>query len=240
MKVRPPDPETARRYLLRFTGWQLYHETERLPGLSSPELFGNERPLELDVGCGTGEYICHLAQSDPQANFVGVDLHLKSLHKAVKRAAEAGLGNIKFICADFRQMYPLLRPASLRAVYLHFPDPGIKPRYRKRRLFNERFLEEMHRAVAPGGKLSLVTDDEDYFRQMLELIERDRRWRRTHEEPYLTGFNPPVKSRFQRMWERRGRTIYRFELVRPSKDSIFSRTQPGMGTARPSSAEKET
>jgi len=50
---------------------------------------------------------------------------------------------------------------------------------------------------------------------MLELIERDGRWRRAHEEPYLTGFDPPVKSRFQKMWERRGRTIYRFELVRP-------------------------
>lgn len=212
MNVKEPDEATAEKYLSRFTGYELYHDPDSLPRLDSPSLFGNEHPLELEVGCGTGEFLCSLAEGEPGVNFVGVDLHLKSLYRAVEISSDAGLGNVRFIVADFRQMYPLLVPDSLRAVYLHFPDPGMKPRYRRRRIFDERFLDEMSQAIVPGGHLSLVTDDEDYFRWMLCLIEDEPRWRRVHEEPYLTSFEPAVKSRFQMMWEGRGRRVFRFEL----------------------------
>lgn len=221
MKVSEPDAQTAERYFLRVPGREIYERPESLPGLASASLFGDDRPLEMEVGCGSGEFLCSLAAGSPGRNFVGVDVHLKSLYKGIESAAEAGLENIKFVSVDFRQAYPLLVPDSLDAVYLHFPDPGVKARDRKRRIFDRRFLDEMHRAVARGGYMSLVTDDEDYFGGMLALIEGDARWARTHEEPYLTGFEAEVKSRFQRMWERRGRTVYRFELrnEKPETDS---------------------
>ncbi|MGH3087668.1 MAG: tRNA (guanosine(46)-N7)-methyltransferase TrmB [Rubrobacteraceae bacterium] len=221
MKVRAPDAATAEKCLLRFSGWDLHNDPDSLPKLTSRNLFGDDKPLEMEVGCGSGEYLCHLARKGKETNFVGLDLHLKSLFKGIEAASEEGLENVKFISVDFRQAYPLFAADSLWAVYLHFPDPGIKTRHRRKRIFDERFLEEMGRAVIPGGAMSLVTDDEDYFRWMLRLIEGDGRWTRTHTEPYLTGFEPEVKSRFQRMWERRGRQVFRFELQNkkpPAKD----------------------
>lgn len=212
MKVVEPDAATAEKYFLRISGRDIYERPGELPRLTSRSLFGNGAPLEMEVGCGGGEFLCHLAGESPGTNFVGLDVHLKSLHKGVEAASEMDLGNIKFVSVDFRQAYPLFARDSVSAVYLHFPDPGMKARDKKRRIFDESFLDEMSRAVVVGGKISLVTDDEDYFERMLALVEKEERWARTHDEPYLVGFEPGVKSRFQTLWEGRGRTVYRFEL----------------------------
>ena len=212
MKVVEPDAATAGKYFLRVSGGDLHNDPDSVPRLTSLSLFGDDAPLEMEVGCGSGEFLCSLAESRPDTNFIGLDVHLKSLHKSIEAASEARLGNIKFVSVDFRQAYPLFVPDSLDTVYLHFPDPGMKARDKKRRIFDGRFLDEMHRAVVAGGKMSLVTDDEDYFGRMLGLIEKEKRWTRTHGEPHLVGFEPKVKSRFQTLWERRGKKVYRFEL----------------------------
>jgi tRNA (guanine-N7-)-methyltransferase len=209
---RIPDEETARKYLLHLSGWQLYHETCSLPRITSADLFGNDQPLELEVGCGTGEYLCSLAHQDPNVNFVGIDYHLRSLHTAVDTASRLGLDNILLVKANFTLMYPLLEPTSLRSIYLHFPDPNMEPKFRKRRIFSERFLDEAHRALVPGGRLSVMTDHREFFFEMLALAERDERWRRMHRERYLVGFEPRVKSRYQRIWEGHGIPTLRFEL----------------------------
>jgi tRNA (guanine-N7-)-methyltransferase len=211
---RIPDEETARKYLLHLSGRQLYHETCSLPRITSSHLFGNDRPLELEVGCGTGEYLCSLAEHEPGTNFIGVDFHLRSLYTAIDTASRLDLENILFVKANFTLMYPLLEPASLRSIYLHFPDPNMEPKFRKHRIFSQRFLDHAHRALVPGGRLSVMTDHREYFFEMLAIAEPDRRWRRTHEERYLVGFEPRVKSRFQRIWEGHGIPTLRFELAR--------------------------
>jgi tRNA (guanine-N7-)-methyltransferase len=70
----------------------------------------------------------------------------------------------------------------------------------------------MRSALIPGGTISAVTDKEELFRDMLALIERDTRYEKTHPERYLTGFEPPVKSRYQAYWEKHGLQVYRFEV----------------------------
>lgn len=170
----------------------------------------------MDVGCGTGESLCSLAGEDPETNFVGVELHQKSLHRAVEIAASDKLENILFVSADFHLLYPLLASESLRAVYLHFPDPGMKRRHEKRRIFSEKFLDRMHHALERNGRISVMSDHEEYFFGMLDLSEKDSRYERTHRERYLTGGRASgARSRFQRKWEdSHGRRALRFELAK--------------------------
>lgn len=214
-RAEAPDDRTAEQYLLRLPGRQLHHHPESAPSVDSPHLFDNARPLELEIGCGDGDFLCFLAARDPGANFVGVELHPGSLHRAVATAATRGLDNIRFLQADFTRLYPLLAPAALRAVYLHFPDPNLRTKFRKRRIFSVRFLDHVHAALEPGGRLSVMTDHRDYFLEMLRLAEADPRWEKAHDERYLVGFEPGVKSRFQRLWEGYGLATLRFELRKP-------------------------
>jgi len=213
-KESAPDALTAAKYLRTMSGKRLHQDPSGLPRISSSGLFGNDRPLELEIGCGSGEYLCSLARHNPATNFVGLEVRTKSLHEAVATAALDALDNIIFVRVDVRQLGSRFVPGSLRAVYLHYPDPITRPKFEKRRIFTQRFLDQMHVALTDLGRLSVITDLESYLLEMLELAEHDDRWQKTHDERYLVGFEPETKSRFQRLWEKHGLPTLRFELVK--------------------------
>jgi tRNA (guanine-N7-)-methyltransferase len=213
-KVPTPDERTSARYLLELPGDRLYRDPRAFPKICSVSLLGNEKPMEMEIGCGSGEFLCSLAEKDRETNFVGVEVKQKSVHEAVATAASIDLDNVLLLRANFRLLYPLLIPNSLRAVYLHFPDPNTRPKFRKRRIFSSHFLDEMHTAMTPGGRISVMTDHGGSFAEMLELAESDERWEKAHEERYLVGFGAVSRSRYQRIWEGHGIPTLRFELVK--------------------------
>lgn len=223
LKTRVPDPELTRKYLLHYTANELYCNPHQFPPICAGAIFAEGKPgeaeatsetgdleagkrancpLELEIGCGTGEYLCALAQKDPTTNFVGIDKSLKMLYLGVELAGRMGLDNIKFIEADVHLLYPLLVPDALRAVYLHFPEPYGRPKIRRmRRIFTPHFLDHMARTLQPAGLLSVVSDDEVFFLEMLAIVEQDSRFAKIHVSRYLEGLETEVKSRFQRIWE---------------------------------------
>ncbi len=211
-KAQTLDEHIIGRYLLSYLPTILYHNWQTLPGITAQDLFGNDRALELEIGCGSAEFLCSLAEKYPNTNFVGIDISGRSLLKSVEMADTSALRNIKFINADFHLMYPLLHPESLSAVYLHFPDPHLKPRCQKRRLLNEICLDVLFTAMVNGALLSVMTDVEAFFMEMLQLIEQDARFKKSHSQRYLVGFEPAVKSHFQRLWEQHGESVFRFEV----------------------------
>lgn len=212
IRAHAPNERDIEKYLLRWRTQDLYAEPEEFPRLTAEGLFGTPGLLSLEIGCSTGEYLCSLAREHPERLFVGVDINLKSLEVATGNAAAQSLENILFIKAPMQWLYPLMLPGSLEAVYVHFPDPSLRPKYRKRQLLNEAFMDNMHRALVPEGTLSLVTDNAELFEGLLELVEADRRFEKTHSERYLLGFEPEVKSRYQLYWEQHGIPIKRVEI----------------------------
>jgi tRNA (guanine-N7-)-methyltransferase len=210
--LREPDRATAEKYLRVWKSGDLYNRSDTFPRLTSEQLFGNHLPLELEIGCSTGEYLCSLAASNPSRNFIGIEINLKSLYMAVQNASQRGLENVLFIKAPVQNTYSLMPPDSIYAVYLHFPDPSLHPKYRKRKFLTQTFLDKMHAALVPGGILSFVTDKEELFHEVLPLLEGGPHFEKTHEARYLLGFEPAVKSRYQLYWERHGGTIFRVEL----------------------------
>jgi len=211
-RFQPPDPRAIERYLRFFSSKELFWNPAMFPPIDSPHLFSDHLPLQLEIGCGTADFLCALALENPGTNFVGVDVSSKPLFKAIRTAEAHALPNIKFIKGDFKRMYPLLTADALQAVYLHFPDPHMRQRFRKRRVVSPGFLDEINRALAPGGRLSITTDHHEFFMEMLALIEQDVRFAKTHAERYLIGFEAPAKSQFQRIWERHGLPTLRVEL----------------------------
>jgi tRNA (guanine-N7-)-methyltransferase len=216
--MREPDMETAGKYLRVWDSGDLYDRSDSFPRLTSEQLFGTNLPLELEIGCSTGEYLCSLAAANPSHNYLGIEINLKSLYVAVRNASEGSLNNILFIKAPAQNTYRLMEPDSLQTIYLHFPDPSLHPKYRKRKLLTQSFLDKVHETLVAGGCFSFITDKEELFLDILPLLENDPRFEKKHSERYLLGFEPAVKSRYQLYWERHGGTIFRVELrnVKPN------------------------
>jgi tRNA (guanine-N7-)-methyltransferase len=212
LSAQPLDEGIARTYLRVFPSRLLFTNPHGMPAIDSRHLFGDEQPLCLEIGCGMADYLRARACEDPQTNFVGVDMAYKPLLQAVRMAAAHALPNIRFIRGDFKLMYPLLVADSLQAVYVHFPDPHMQTRFRKRRIITPVFLDAISRALTPGGQLSIMTDHQALFMDILAVVEREPRFEKAHAERYLVGFEPAAKSRFQRLWEGHGLPTLRLDL----------------------------
>ncbi len=180
---------------------RLEEAAEEDPALDWHEVFGNDHPVEIEIGIGKGRFLMAAAQARPQVNFIGVEWAAKYLRIAQARSQKRRLRNLRLVRADAREFVEFFVPASsVRAFHLYFPDPWPKKRHHKRRLFNAEFLGEVERALEPGGRLWLATDHGDYFQAMLEVLAGAERlgeaaadWegvKTNYEEKYLTAGKP--------------------------------------------------
>ncbi|MSU62020.1 MAG: tRNA (guanosine(46)-N7)-methyltransferase TrmB [Pedosphaera sp.] len=130
-------------------------------------MFKTRQPMELELGSGDGSFLVKYASLNPGRNFVGVERLLGRLRKLDRKARRAGLMNLRLFRIEASYLLEYLAPPGLfDAIHVYFPDPWPKRKHRKNRLINERFVELAHRALKPGGRIFLRTDDQDYFAQM--------------------------------------------------------------------------
>ncbi len=209
------DPIILDHYRLFWPDRDLYHHPERFPAPTAPALFGLDAPLAIDLGCSTAEFLCELAAREPAVCFLGIDIARKPLEHAVLKASERGLRNTRFLQAELTLVIPRLPPASVARAYLHFPVPFHTTGRRKHRIYSAEQLVRLSEALAPGGRLSLMSDDPQVAEEMAAFAESDTPLRALPPEQWRLHFDDALKSPYHRRWEARGRTIWRWELERP-------------------------
>jgi tRNA (guanine-N7-)-methyltransferase len=175
------------------------------------ELFGNDHPIELEIGSGKGLFLINAATSEPSHNFLGVELARKYARLAAERLARRQLTNAKIWRGDARLIMEQLIPeSSLRAVHVYFPDPWWKKRHKKRRVFTEELVAQIGRALKPGGELRVASDVEEYFGLTQRLIDAHPVFR---EQPVPDLKDPEhaldYLTNFERKYRIEGRPIYR-------------------------------
>ena len=133
-------------------------------------LFGDARPVWLEVGFGGGEHLAELAAAHPEVGLIGAEPFVNGVAMALARIEAAAVGNVRIHAGDARDLIDLLPAGSLARVYLLYPDPWPKTRHRERRFMNAENLAALARAMAPGAELRLATDIEDYVRHAVRAV----------------------------------------------------------------------
>ena len=131
-----------------------------LKGKWHEEVFKNENPIVLELGCGKGEYTVGLAKAFPQKNFIGIDIKGARFWFGAKEAVEKNLKNAAFLRTQIELVDYFFGENEVDEIWITFPDPQIKYRRTKHRLTHPDFLERYKKILKPGGIIHLKTDSE--------------------------------------------------------------------------------
>ena len=65
------------------------------------DVFGNDNPIVLELGCGKGEYSVGLGRKYPEKNFIGVDVKGARIWRGAKTVDEEQMSNVAFLRMRF-------------------------------------------------------------------------------------------------------------------------------------------
>ena len=173
-------------------------------------IFGRVAPLQVDLGCGDGSFLCELAHLHQDKNFLGIERLVGRVAKACRKASP--LDNVRVLNVESSYAVGYLLPeASVETFYLLFPDPWPKRRHQRRRIVRLDFLDSIRRALEDGGSLRIATDQLDYFEKIRVLAENYSGF--TIVDPNVdSDRNDLPLTKFERRFSALGAPIYRLAL----------------------------
>ena len=134
-------------------------------------VFGEKRPLFLEVGMGKGRFLMDMARLYPEINFIGIEKYSSVLLRAVQKLEEEELPNVRLIRMDAEDLENVFAQGELDRIYLNFSDPWPKDRHAKRRLESRQFLARYDQILKKDGTIEFKTDNRALFDFALEEVE---------------------------------------------------------------------
>ena len=142
-----------------------------LKGKWRSEVFKNENPIVLELGCGKGEYSVGLAKSFPEKNFIGIDIKGARFWFGATEAINENLTNVAFLRTQIELVECFFEENEVDEIWITFPDPQIKYRRTKHRMTHPDFLKRYAKILKDDGIMHLKTDSEFLHGYTLGLLQ---------------------------------------------------------------------
>lgn len=174
------------------------------------EFFGNDNPIELEIGMGKGKFITELAQENPGVNYIGIEKYSSVLYRTVQKREKLEVRNLFFIRMEAEYITDCFAGGEISKIYLNFSDPWPKDRHAKRRLTSKQFFERYDRILKKDGTVEFKTDNTDLFDFSLEQIglagwETAASTRDLHGDPVMNAGN--VMTEYEEKFSSQGNAI---------------------------------
>ncbi|MBR1887411.1 MAG: tRNA (guanosine(46)-N7)-methyltransferase TrmB [Bacteroidales bacterium] len=121
------------------------------------DMFGNDNPIVLELGCGKGDYTIALARRHPEINYIGVDIKGARLWSGAKEATLSAMPNVAFLRTRIEFIGAFFGPSEVSEIWLTFSDPQLRGSENSR-LSSPLFLDRYRGFLRPGGIVHLKTD----------------------------------------------------------------------------------
>lgn len=133
------------------------------------DLFGNNNPIDIEIGMGKGDFIIEMAKENPNVNYVGIEMYDSVILRAVQKLNDLQINNLKLIRMDANYIDKVFYK-EVNTIYLNFSDPWPKKRHEKRRLTSHNFLSKYDNLFVNDKKIIQKTDNIDLFAFSIESL----------------------------------------------------------------------
>ena len=180
--------------------------------LDIPAIFGNDKPLELEIGCGKGQFIREMAKRHPEVNFLAVEVSSNVIVEAAENVIADGLDNVRFMRGNARYLDCFIPAGMVRKIYLNFSCPYPKNTYANHRLTNAEFLGIYKTLLTADGEIHQKTDNMHFFEFSLEQFSQEG-WglRNISLDLHNSDFEGNIVTEYEKRFTDLGQPIYRLE-----------------------------
>jgi tRNA (guanine-N7-)-methyltransferase len=182
--------------------------------LDFARVFGRHAPVVLEIGFGMGETTAEIAASNPQIDYLGVEVHAPGVGSLLRMIETRQLTNLRIVQHDAAEVVEHMIPAaSMSGIHVFFPDPWPKKRHHKRRLLQVDFARLLSSRLRPGGYLHIATDWEEYAEWILEVLAQTELENSAGRYAPRPAYRPLTK--FERRGLALGHAVYDIVFLRP-------------------------
>lgn len=196
------------------------HETDYRKAETNPayydvgKIFGNDKPIHLEIGCGKGQFIAELAKRNPNINYVAIEVCDDVAVLACERVKEAGLNNVRFMVTGAEYLLKYFKESSVDRIYLNFSCPFPKARYAKHRLTSPIFLPMYKKVLKNGSEIHQKTDNMHFFEYSIERYsELGFKLQNISLDLHKSDFEGNIVTEYEQRFLDLGQPIYRLEAV---------------------------
>jgi tRNA (guanine-N7-)-methyltransferase len=176
-----------------------------------PVLFGKEGPVEIEIGCGKGNFLVEYAEKHPDRAILGVEKEPQIAFQAAGRLAKRPhLPHARVLLGDcFHFFRDWMADGSVSVFHMYFPDPWPKKRHHKNRLMGPDFMDQVRRLAVPDAPFHWGTDHADYNAEAQELFRTTEWLEMVDPEAEPTE---GIMTNFEKKYRKQGKPIYRCVL----------------------------
>ena len=176
------------------------------------ELFKNDNPIQMEIGCGKGQFIAELAARNPDINYIAVEVNRNVICDACKKALASGLNNIIFMHCGAEILTKYIKPGTIERLYLNFSCPFPKKAYENRRLTYITFLEIYKEILSPGAEIHQKTDNMHFFEFSIEQFTNSGyKLKNISLDLHNSNFEGNIITEYENRFSSQGFPIYRLE-----------------------------
>ena len=178
------------------------------------EIFENEAPLFLEIGCGKGGFACEFARQNPNVNLLAVEKTANVIVTAAETAQKMGLKNLKFVNCPAEYLSSYIKENSIERIFLNFSCPFPKAKYAAHRLTAPRFLEIYKEILVENGEIHHKTVNMGLFEFSIEnLSSFGFSLKNISLDLHNSHFEGNIVTEYEKRFSDLGQPIYRLEAV---------------------------
>lgn len=138
-------------------------------GKWNENIFKNQNPIVLELGCGKGEYSVGLGTLFSDKNYIGVEIKGNRIYIGAREAIDKNLNNVAFLRTRIDYIDSYFKENEVDEIWLTFSDP--QPNKPRKRLTSTLFINRYRKFLKPGGLIHLKTDSSVLFDSTMEQIK---------------------------------------------------------------------